>query len=189
MIDTFKILEAKYSKSKRNWIGAFNAIGGLTLSVILLMNCVPLVFRITDSETVSFILILLLAFVFPVIMLRIEKKITNAYFVIGHLDFNDKSLSINSKDTINVDYRAIKIVYLSPTLVLPKANIISFTAQIVTVEKGVIEVHIHINSDSFKDKKSLFLFRTKKDIFDILKEKRIRYEWIRKKKTTHNTRS
>jgi hypothetical protein len=179
MADTFNIINAKFSRSNRILFGAANAIIGLVLSLILLMICVPLIPQLTDNKTISILITIVLAFIFPAIMLYVEKKITNAYYIIGLLDFKERSLSIKLVDIIDIDYCNIRMVYLSTTLQLGKA-IISFTTQIVTSDNRTFTIHIYSKSNSLKVKSKLFFLKSKKDIFDVLNENQIRHKWIRK---------
>jgi hypothetical protein len=79
-----------------------------------------------------------------------------------------------------VEYKDVKIMCLYPLLIYGRGGIIAITLQIFTHDNETIDFQIHYKSDTVK--RRYFLFNTRANIFDIIKTRKIKYKWIRKKK-------
>jgi len=179
-VETFKIIKPTYSKKQRNWFGATNAILSIVLGTLLLWILVPIIKDLDINSNVSMILIIIIAFIIPVIMIMVDKRIINAYSEIGNIEFLNKELLININDNQLIDYKAIKMIYISPLLIFGRGGIIAITIQIIKHDNEKFESQILYKSNF--EKWRFLLLNAKSNIFDTLKARKLRYKWIRKKK-------
>jgi len=178
-MDSFKIIKPKYSKTQRNLFAVINLLLWLSIGTLTLWIIDEFLKEITTVSSITIILKFIIAISTAIFLFIIEIKIINGYTTVGNLCFLENELSISILEYPKINYKDIKIIYLSALLAYGRGGFIAINFQLISHDNKRIDIPIIYKSDSIKRK--CFQLNIKKDIFDLIKEKKIKYKWIRKK--------